>query len=63
MSDPIDPDKLLTKQEAADLLNVSLSGIEGFMAQKIIPYYKLGKSVRFKRSVLLAHLDQHCRVG
>jgi excisionase family DNA binding protein len=46
------------------MLKVTVRGLEAWMAKKIIPYYRIGKrSVRFKRSDILAHLDAKCRVN
>ena len=39
--------KLLTKTEIAELLNVSVSTIEHYVFFKKIPFIKIGKLVRF----------------
>jgi excisionase family DNA binding protein len=58
---PVDP--LLKKAEAAAFLQVTQRCLDGWMAQGIIPFYKLGKrAVRFKRADIEAHMDANCRI-
>jgi excisionase family DNA binding protein len=50
---PEQGENLLTKEQAAEFLGVTVRCLEKWMAQGIVPYYKLGKrTVRFKRSSL-----------
>ena len=39
--------KLLTKKELCDFLKISKSKIDIMMKENNIPYYKIGKNVRF----------------
>lgn len=56
-------DKLLLKQEAADFLRITPRCLEEWMAQGIIPFYKLGKrAVRFKQSDMEAHLEANFKI-
>ena len=55
---------ILTKPEAASLLKITVRGLEKWMEQKRIPFYRLSyKIVRFKRSDLEAHLKNNCLVA
>lgn len=56
--------EFLTKAQAAELLGITVRGLESLMAKRLIPYYKLGRrTVRFKKSVLLAYLEARCLVA
>lgn len=48
---------LLTVQQAAHLLSVRRRWIYDACAQREIPYIKVGRYTRFRRSELLAWLD------
>lgn len=48
-----DPDKLLTKKEAAELLSCATSTIDNYRRSGIIKRHYIGSSVRFKRTELL----------
>lgn len=52
------PDTLLTRQETAELLSVSLVTIWSWQKKGIIPCYKIGNKVRFKKSEILLALQQ-----
>lgn len=54
---------VLTKRQAAEFLCISTRDIDKLVRKKAIPYYKLGKFVRFRWSTLQAHLDRHCQGG
>lgn len=57
-------DDLLSKPEAAHLLGISVRTLDGLMARRAVPYFKLGrKLVRFQRGDLLAHLRERYRVA
>lgn len=50
----IDPDeKLLTKKEIADFLNVSIKTIDKKVCLNEIPYFKIGRLVRFSKKKVL----------
>jgi len=48
---------VLTPEEAADLLGVSVRTIRYWVAERRIPYFHLGRFVRFKPAELVAFLD------
>ena len=52
----------LTKQEAAEYLNVSFKWIRNAMADGRLPYHKFNRLVRIRRSDLDAYAEQS-RVG
>ena len=46
----------LTKDDVAKMLGVTRRALEGWMAKGIVPYFKLGKLVRFHEPDIHAHL-------
>lgn len=51
---PDDPDRLITKKEAARLLGCSQSTIDNYRRAGVLEAVKLGKAVRFRRGDVLA---------
>ena len=51
---PDNPDRLITKKEAAELLSCSQSTIDNYRRGGILEAVKLGKSVRFRLGDVLA---------
>ncbi len=49
---PISEKILLSKEEAAEMVSISVSGIERLMKAKDIPYKRVGGLVRFHRDEL-----------
>ena len=39
--------EFITKEKLTEILNLSIGKIDNMMKQKQIPFYKVGKSVRF----------------
>jgi excisionase family DNA binding protein len=54
--------RMLTKQEAAEYFRVEERTIETWMKARLIPYIRIGHTVRFRMSDLLLELDQRFRV-
>jgi excisionase family DNA binding protein len=50
---------LLTPQEAADYLNVSLRMVRRIIETKRISYIKIGKHIRFDKNEIDAYLSAH----
>jgi excisionase family DNA binding protein len=50
-------DRLLSVEEAAEYLNVGVRFIRRVVADRRIPYVKVGKYVRLKKSALDAYID------
>ncbi len=48
-----DKEEFLTVQEAADFLKVSLVSIHNWKREKGLPFYRLGRSIRFKKNELI----------
>ncbi len=51
-------ERLLTKKQLADLLEISTSYIDKLMALGEIPYLKIGKAVRFRQTEVLVWLQR-----
>jgi excisionase family DNA binding protein len=51
-------DRLLTKKEIADFLNVSIKMIDRKVSMKEIPYLKIGRLVRFRRLEVLTWAEE-----
>lgn len=47
----------LNVTQAAALLGVSVDTIYSWTMKKTVPFYKLGRLVRFKRSELITHIE------
>ena len=59
---PITPDpttELLTRDEVAHLLKISRAGVYRLVEHRRIPFYKVGGSLRFAKSDVIAYLRQH----
>ena len=52
------PDTLLTRQETAKLLSVSLVTIWDWTKKDILPAYRIGNKVRYNKSEILLALQQ-----
>jgi excisionase family DNA binding protein len=55
--------RLLTKAESAHYCQVQTRTIDNWMKRGLIPYYKIGKAVRFRLDDVQAHFDKTCRIG
>jgi len=51
-------DRLLNTKEVADLLNVPLSMVYKMTREKTIPFYRIGKYIRFQESVIDLWLEK-----
>ena len=49
--------KVLTRQETADLLKLSLRSLDYLTATKQIPFKRMGRSIRFSESALQRWMD------
>jgi excisionase family DNA binding protein len=50
-------EKLLTAKQVADLLEVQVSTVYDWVYRKRIPYVKLGRLIRFKKTELFRWVD------
>lgn len=55
--------EILTRQEAAHLLNCSLTTLCQYQKEGVIPFYKIGKKVLFRREELLISIRRHVKKG
>lgn len=53
-----DKEKLLTRQETADLLSISLVTLWEWTKKDIVPAYRIGNKVRYKKQEILLALQQ-----
>jgi excisionase family DNA binding protein len=53
----------VTRHQLAALLNLSVRSVDQLAAKGKIPYYKIGKSVRFDPVEVEAHLRQTAHVN
>ena len=52
-------EKLLTKQDIANFLNVSIKMIDRKVSMNEIPYFKIGRLVRFSKERVLAWAEEN----
>jgi excisionase family DNA binding protein len=50
----ISEEKLLTKEDVANFLNVSIKKIDRLVSMEEIPFFKIGRNVRFSKTRVLA---------
>lgn len=55
----VEDETLLTKKEIAHFLNVSIKMIDKKVHLNEIPYFKIGKLVRFSKSKILAWAEEN----
>ena len=54
--------RMLTKRETAEYFRVEERTLETWMQARLIPYIRIGHTVRFRMSDLLLELDKRFRV-
>jgi excisionase family DNA binding protein len=55
-------ERLLEKNGIAEMLNQTPRSVENHMRNGM-PYFKIGRSVRFRETDVMAWLESKCRVG
>lgn len=55
-SAPAEPEELLTREQAAQLLRITLPTLRSYTRQGLLNGYRIGARVRYKRSEVLASL-------
>lgn len=55
--EPNHQEDFLTTKEAADFLKVSEVSIHNWKRKKNLPFYRIGRSIRFKRKDLIAFAE------
>ncbi len=53
----------LTKGDVAALLRVTVRTIDEWMSRGLLPYLKVGRTVRFKAADVESHLATHFRIA
>jgi excisionase family DNA binding protein len=63
-ANPSDPanNRVLNKKQVAELLNVTVRSVDEWMKRGILPYLKIGRTVRFKSGDIVRHLDETATV-
>lgn len=56
-------EEFIGKREAGRRLSLRPRTIDDWMKRGLLPYYKVGRSVRFKWSEVEQHLGRNCRVN
>ncbi len=56
------PEGFIDKPEVALRLQRTVRTVDNWMKRRVLPYYKIGRSVSFKWSEIEAHLAATCRV-
>ena len=58
LSVPQNETELISRQAAADLLGVSLPTLGNYAKRGLVPSYRIGKTVRYKREEVINSLEQ-----
>jgi excisionase family DNA binding protein len=54
--------QLVGKEEIAEMLGMTIRTVDNWMDRGLLPYFKIGRSVRFRKNDVLQHLNQCARV-
>ena len=54
-------DRVMTEQEAADYLRIKTRQLYNWRMAGLIPYIRIGRALRFRKSAIDAALSQHTR--
>ena len=54
--------ELVDKAEIAKMLGMTIRTVDNWMGRGLIPYFKIGRSVRFRKNDVVQHLNQCTRV-
>jgi len=60
--DKTDADRVVTKKQLAELLQVSPRTVDQWMGLGYLPYWKLGRNIRFRMRDVLQTLDANTRI-
>jgi len=52
------PDPYLTKKDVAQMLQVTERTVDNYMDRGFLPYFKLGRTVRFRLKDIEAHIEE-----
>ena len=54
--------QMVGKKEVAKMLGMTIRTVDNWMGRGLLPYFKIGRSVRFKMDDVMQHLNQSTRV-
>ncbi|PYJ63531.1 MAG: hypothetical protein DME24_01090 [Verrucomicrobia bacterium] len=57
------PKAYLDKSAVAAILQVTPRCVDNWMKRGILPFYRIGRTIRFDADGIRAHLEATCRVG
>lgn len=63
ISKPETQEEFISKKEASKLLQVSTATIDNYRRNGILPSYRIGANVRFKRSEVISSLTNNVQDG
>lgn len=61
-SNPEPEPDLMTKRDVAKFMNVSLRTVDNWVRRRLLPHYRIGRVVRFKRGDILERLNSSHRL-
>ena len=56
-------DPMITKRQVAMHMGVTVRAVDNWMGRRLVPYYKIGRNVRFRMSEILRHFETSSRIG
>ena len=59
----VQPEGFIDKPEVAKRMQRTVRTVDNLMKRRLIPFYKIGRSVSFKWSEIETHLAATCRVA
>lgn len=62
LAEPIADDQMVEKAEIAKMLGITIRTVDNWMDRGLLPYFKIGRSVRFRKNDVVQHLNQCTRV-
>ena len=54
---------LLSKRQVAEQLNVTARTVDNWMGRGYLPYYRIGRNIRFRMGDIQDCLEAKCKVG
>ena len=54
--------QMVGKEEVAKMLGMTIRTVDNWMSRGLLPYFKIGRSVRFRMDDVMQHLNQSTRV-
>jgi excisionase family DNA binding protein len=54
--------QMVGKEEIAKMLGITIRTVDNWKDRGLLPYFKIGRSVRFRKNDVVQHLNQSTRV-